>query len=192
VFLATSSNSSAGHLSEGRSGAGFYAEIIVDDRTEEGVVIGLLIVRKCRLELRSLKIEHPGKLLGTLQNSPRERLKIGRREELDKLGIFEGGRLGIERVENAHGVDAIGVFYREIDRSGSRRVVSDRNDLIEAQCRDDRFEVAELLLEAVGRPGGLFGSAEAEEIERDDPPASGYQIRNEIIVDVQIIREAVH
>lgn len=48
-----------GHLSEGRSGAGFYLEIIVDDRTEEGCVMGLLIVRKCRLELRSLKIEHP-------------------------------------------------------------------------------------------------------------------------------------
>jgi hypothetical protein len=56
----------------------------------------------------------------------------------------------------------------------------------------DCFEVAELLLEAVARPGGLFGRAEAQEIERDDPPASGYQIRNEIIVDVQIIREAVH
>jgi hypothetical protein len=89
-------------------------------------------------------------------------------------------------------VDAIGVFYCEIHRSGSRRVVSDRNDLVEAQCVDDCFEVAELVLEAVGRPGGLFGGAEAQEIERDDPPASGYQIRNEIIVDMQIIGEAVH
>ena len=85
-----------------------------------------------------------------------------------------------------------GCSIAKIDRSGSRRVVSDRNDLIDAQCLDDRFEVAELLLEAVGRPGGLFGSAEAEEIERDDPPASGCQIRNEIIIDLQIIREAVH
>ena len=53
-----------GHLSEGRSGAGLYAEIFVDDPTEERCVEGLLMVRRCRLELRSLKIEHPGKLLG--------------------------------------------------------------------------------------------------------------------------------
>jgi hypothetical protein len=68
-------------------------------------------------------------LLGTLQNSPRERLEIRRREEFDELGIFERGSLGIERVENAHGLDAIGVFYREIYRGGARRVVTDRNDL---------------------------------------------------------------
>lgn len=105
-----------GHLCEGRGGTGLLAEVVVDDRAEERRIMRLLVFRQSLLKLRSLKVEHPGKLLGALQNSACERLEVGGGEELDELGKPDGGRLGVDRIENTERVDVFRVFNREIDR----------------------------------------------------------------------------
>jgi hypothetical protein len=54
------------------------------------------------------------------------------------------------------------------------------------------MEITELLCKAIGRIDGLIGFSEAQEIERDDPPPTSYQVGNQIIVDVQIVGKAMH
>src|SRR5580698_7664791 len=66
------------------------------------------------------------------------------------------------------------------------------NDLAEAQRLNDGFQIAKLLLEAVGCAGRLVGGAKAEEIERDDASAARRQVGNKIVIDVQVVGETVH
>jgi hypothetical protein len=71
----------------------------------------------------------------------------------------------------------------EIDRCGAAGVVSDRNDLFEVQRLDDRFKIAQLLLEAIAGTGRLVGGTVTQEIKRDDPPPAGDQIGDQVVVD---------
>src|SRR5277367_4015374 len=79
----------------------------------------------------------------------------------------------------------------EIDRCGAAGVVSNRNDLFEVQRLDDRFEITQLLPEAVAGAGRLVGSAVPEEIERDDSPSRRDQMRNQRIVDMEVVWKTV-
>src|SRR5258708_997792 len=80
----------------------------------------------------------------------------------------------------------------KIDRCGATGVVSNRNDLFEVQCLDDHFKIAQLLLEAIYGADRLVGGTVTQEIERDDPPSCRDQKREEIVIYVQVIGEAVH
>jgi hypothetical protein len=100
--------------------------------------------------------------------------------------------LSIGGVEHAQEVDAFRMRKREVDRGKPGRIMRDRDELTKAQGIHDRFEVTELLFKTVGSAGGFVGRTKAQEIEGDDPTATSYQIRNQIVLDVQVIGEAVH
>ena len=67
-----------------------------------------------------------------------------------------------------------------------------RNDRPQVQIVDDRLQITELLLEAVGCAGGLVGLPKSLEVEGYDTPASGDEIRNEIVVNPQVVGKPVH
>src|SRR5260370_32784972 len=81
---------------------------------------------------------------------------------------------------------------RVIERRHTGRIVGDRDDLSQVQPPDDRFKVAQLLLEAVGGVGGFVRGAKAQEIERYDAPSAGDQVGDQVVPDVQVVGEAVH
>jgi hypothetical protein len=60
------------------------------------------------------------------------------------------------------------VVEDEIDGRGAARIVANWNDLFEGQSLYDRFEIAQLLPEAIFRVRRFVGSAVTEKIERDD------------------------
>ncbi len=70
--------------------------------------------------------------------------------------------------------------------------MSNRDDLPEAEILYDRLEIAELLIKAVSSAGGLVRGTKTQEIERHDAPPAGDQIGNQVVVDFQIVGEAVH
>jgi hypothetical protein len=84
------------------------------------------------------------------------------------------------------------VVESEVDGCGTASVMPDRDNLFEVQRIQDRFEIAQLLPEAIVSAGGLVRSAVTEKIERNDPSPSGDQIWNQLIVDMQVIRKTVH
>jgi hypothetical protein len=49
-----------------------------------------------------------------------------------------------------------------------------------------------VLLEAVCSAGGFVRGAKAQEIKRHHTPPTGCQVRDQIVPDAQVIREAVH
>src|SRR5271154_3077120 len=79
----------------------------------------------------------------------------------------------------------------EINRCRATGVVSDRNDLFEVQRLDDRFKIAQLLLETIAGTCRFVGSAVSEEIERDDSPPGGDKMRNQLTVDMEVVGETV-
>src|ERR1700692_2252360 len=68
----------------------------------------------------------------------------------------------------------------------------DQNHVAQAQRLHDRFEVAKLLPEAVSRTGWFVGRTKAKEIERNDAPSRSGQIRDQVVIDAQIIGKPVH
>jgi hypothetical protein len=80
VFRATSSKELRRHLRERRAGTRLLPEAVVDERAEERLVMRLLPIRESIHELLLLEMEQSGELLGTLQHSARERLKVRGRE----------------------------------------------------------------------------------------------------------------
>jgi len=70
--------------------------------------------------------------------------------------------------------------------------VCDRDDLPQAQPLDDRLQVSQLLLETIGRVGGFVRRAKAQEIEGYNASPAGDQIGDQIVPDMQIVREAMH
>jgi len=69
--------------------------------------------------------------------------------------------------------------------------MADRDDLIKRQALDHHLEVAKLLREAVRRARWLVRCTEAKEVNRNRPAASRDEMRNEVIVNVQVVRKAV-
>jgi hypothetical protein len=80
----------------------------------------------------------------------------------------------------------------EIDCRWTASVVSDWNNLIQVQRFDNRFEIVLLLLETVTSARRFVGSSKTEEIERNAPAPCGDQMRDQLIVDVQVVGETVH
>ena len=62
--------------------------------------------------------------------------------------------------------------------------MGDRDNLPQAQGLDDRFKIAQLLLEAVRSAGGFVRGAKTREIERHDAPPARYQVGDQIVQDV--------
>ena len=84
------------------------------------------------------------------------------------------------------------MFDREIDGRGPGRIVGDQNHLAEAQNLYHRFQIAKLLAEAIGRSVRLVGRPKSQEVEGDNPAPALHQEGNQIIIDVQVVRKAVH
>ena len=80
----------------------------------------------------------------------------------------------------------------KLSAAGPDRVVSHRNNFVQVQRFNHRFEVAELLLETVSSARKLLGSAIAQKVERDDTPSARDQIGYQIVPDVEIIWKAMH
>src|SRR5215212_9184658 len=68
--------------------------------------------------------------------------------------------------------------------------MSDKNDTIEPQVRDHGAQVPRLVVRSVGVALRLVRPSPAEEVEYYDPPTR--QMRHKPVVEVQIVREAVH
>jgi hypothetical protein len=68
----------------------------------------------------------------------------------------------------------------------------DGNNSLESQRINDCLQVAELLPEAVGRAGWLIGRTEPQEIECINPSPGGDEIRDQLVLDMLIVRESVH
>src|SRR5215217_6125596 len=68
--------------------------------------------------------------------------------------------------------------------------MSYKNDTIEPQLRDHGAQVPRLVVRGVGVTFRLVRPPPAEEVEDYDPPAR--KMRHQPVVEVQIVREAVH
>lgn len=134
-------------------------------------------LRKGVAELCFLPAKQPTELRGILRNGAAQRGEVLGRKQLDHFRPMDGKRIVISGIENAQRSHALRMGEREVDRRRPRRIMRDRDDRIEAQYLHDRFEIAELLLETVGRAGEFVGGAEAQEIENDYTPPAGDQIR---------------
>src|SRR2546423_1147305 len=71
-------------------------------------------------------------------------------------------------------------------------IVSDRDDLPQAQTLDNRFKVAQLLLKAIDGAGRLVRGAKTQEIERHNATSACGEVRDQIVPDMQVVGEAVH
>ena len=67
----------------------------------------------------------------------------------------------------------------------------DRDNSIEAKCCNHGLEIGHLLRKAIAVAGFVRG-AESEKVESNDAAAGGRQIRDQFVIDVQIIGKAVH
>ena len=79
----------------------------------------------------------------------------------------------------------------EVDGGWAACVVAHGDDLLEPQGLHDRFQITELLLEAVKRILRLVGCAEAQKVHRDRSATGRHQMRNEVVVDVRVVRKSV-
>jgi hypothetical protein len=112
-------------------------------------------------------------LFGALHDRVRKCFEARVREEFDQLRQADGRRRRIKSVEQAQRVDAIRMVDGEINRCGPTSVVSNRNDLIQVQRFDNRFQVVVLLFEAVVSACRLVGSSKTQEVKRDNPAPCG-------------------
>ena len=69
--------------------------------------------------------------------------------------------------------------------------MADRDDLVQAETRGDRLDVGELLGKAVFFALRLIRAAKAQKVDRDRPAASRGQVRDQVVVDVRVVWEAV-
>jgi hypothetical protein len=168
------------------------AEIVADQTRHHLEEMGLLVRRQRRVEQRLLHAEQPAELFGALGERRRQRAQARGGEHFDQLGHADRRCQRVQAVEDVQLGHAFALRQREVDRGGAGRVVRDRDDGLQAERVDDGAEVAELLREIVDGAGGLVRLAEAEEVEADDAPARAREVGHELVVNVQVVGEAVH
>src|SRR6516164_4122757 len=83
------------------------------------------------------------------------------------------------------------MFQGEVDGCWAGRVVANGDDLLEPQGLHDRLQIAELLREAVARALWLVGCAEAQEVYCHRSATGRRQMRNEVVVNVRVVRKSV-
>jgi hypothetical protein len=179
------------HLREGRCGARLLAEVLINQRTQQIPIARHARRRSVAQHQLALKFDQPSKLLRAGQKMTREPCERLVGEQLDQFRHEQAGGLAVEDVHQDDGGGAFRVSQGEVHRGGAARVVTDRDDLVQPECCDDGLHVAELLWEAVLGALRLVGGTEPEEVDRDRPAPGRHQVRDQIVVDVRVVGEAV-
>jgi hypothetical protein len=81
----------------------------------------------------------------------------------------------------------LGVRERVVDRRNPEESWATGTIFPRPSPSNDRFKIAQLLLETVCSTGGFVRGAKAQEIERHDAPTAGCQVGDQIVPDVQVI-----
>src|SRR5262245_32211887 len=78
-----------------------------------------------------------------------------------------------------------------VNRRRTRCVVRDEHDLFKPQLVNDRIYVADLIGGGIWITGRLIRTAPAKKIKQDDS-AWRRKVRNQTVVEVQVVREPMH
>src|SRR5215207_494270 len=170
---------------EGWLGAGRGCELLVEERHE--LFPHLLVADE---PLADLPPVHAAKQSEPARDEPSDVPQNGRGEEEDRLGPPRRRRGPVECVQQHERRNAFPVPQSPVDRRRSRGVMSDKNDTIEPQVRYHGAQVASLVVRSVRVTFGLVRPTPTKKVEDYHPPAR--KMRHKPVVEVHIVREAVH
>src|SRR5829696_5107037 len=114
----------------------------------------------------------------------------GRGEQEDGLRRARGRCAPVVGVKQHQRRGPLWMPQGPVDRRRSRGVVGHQHDILKPQRPDDGVEVPGLIVGGIGVALWLVRASPTEEVEDYDAPPR--QVRHQPVVEVQIIREAVH